>query len=164
MKNVNTDLSIIAEFELDDDTIGTVTQAKFAAKHFESLKGDTESTKDTYTLMVKAKLSDTYDLTSICDSTNVVIETDDGYSFSALLSQATKSRLDKPEKGGSATFVVMDYDSLTGSVVKSDTLTIVWNKTGAVTFKVNGQPPAGSNMNMVDLTGEMDGAITGPLS
>lgn len=167
VKNVNSDLSIIAEFELDDDTNGIVTQAKLSANHSESFKTDVNgvyvSQKDTYTLMVKAKLSDTYDLSSIDGTTVVFIETEDGYTFSSQLSKALQSRINTPSKGGSATFITTDYDAK-NNAVKVDTINVVWDKMGTVTFKVNGHPLIDTNTNIVDLTGEADGTINGTLN
>jgi len=104
-----------------------------------------------------------FDLETIDATTAVYITVGNDYTFTAVLSEAVKSKIDTPLKGGNATFQVWETDETKDKEVVTETITLRWDKKKVMLVKVVGKPLAGSDKNIVDLSSEDDGPVTGTI-
>ena len=121
--NVTKDMAIMANFTQGGSS-GELKSAQVGSTHSETYKCDkstggvpTVISKDTYLFSAKVKLPDEFDLSTIDGATAIYITVGNDYTFTSTLSEAVKSKLDKPEKGGGATFQICETNEKGKTVV-----------------------------------------------
>ncbi len=157
-----TDVNFIAAATI----FGQILKLSFNSSHKESVKkiagAYTQCSTDKFTVQTTIQLPEALDLTSIGEETGFTINLG-LFSFSSALESAIKKKFNGV-KGGSATFKIAGDDSIKAKTVTVEQVDIKWDKKKKLTVKIKGTPATNSNINVVDLSGNEDGATLGKIS
>ena len=143
---------------------GEISKSSFSASYKDSVKkidGAYEQySTNKFTVQTTIQFPDTFVLTTIGEGTGFSFNFG-FYSFSDTLGNAFNKKFDDPANGGSATFKISGDDAVKGKTVTAEQVDIKWDKKKKLTVKITGTPASNSATNVVDLSGEDDGAVKG---